>query len=93
MAKEVIKRDGSRESFSEEKIRNSIRAAAQEAGLPEDRISQVVDQVAQTAINAAAQKDEIATTEIREIILRELDTVEPSAADAWRRYDQSQGKA
>lgn len=93
MAKEVIKRDGSREPFSEDKVRNSVRAAAQDAGLPEDRVGKVVDQVSQTALDAAATKDEIATSEIAEIILRELDSVEPSAAAAWRRHDQSQGKA
>ena len=93
MAKEVIKRDGSRETFSEEKIRNAIRAAAQEAGLAEDRIGQIVNQAAQTALNEAATKDEIATSELKEIILRELDSVEPAAATAWRAHDQSAGKA
>ncbi len=92
MANEVIKRDGSREAFSEEKIRNAIRAASQEAGLAEDRVNQLVDQIVQTALQTAAAKNEIATSEIAEIILRELDSVEPAAAAAWRRHDQSAGK-
>jgi len=93
MANEVIKRDGSHEAFNKEKIRNSIRSAAQDTGLKEDRIGQVVNEVAQSALDIAAKKDEIATSEITKIILRELDRVEPTVASAWRAHDQSAGKA
>jgi transcriptional regulator NrdR family protein len=93
MPKKVTKRSGSREPFDEEKIRNAIRAAAKEAGFPDDRVEQVVDEVAQSTLDAAAGRDEITTSEIREIILSELDSVEPAVAEAWRSYDKAQGKA
>ena len=36
----------------------------------------------------AEGKEEIATSEIREKILSELDSVESAIAEAWRKYDQ-----
>ena len=91
MANFVVKKDGSREPFDPQKIRNSIGAAAQEAGLAEDRRNEVVGQVAATAIEVADQKEEIPTSEIKAKILSELDQVEPSVSAAWRRYEQEKG--
>lgn len=90
MASQVIKKDGTKEPFDPEKIRNSIIAAAGLANLSEERKNEVVEQVATTIIEIAAVKEEIATSEIREKVLSELDRVEPSVAEAWRKYDQEQ---
>jgi len=88
MAREVIKRDGKRESFDAEKIRRSIAAAAELANLPEERKNEVVEQVSTLAIQMAEEKEVIATAEIREKILAELDRIEPAVSAAWRRYEQ-----
>jgi transcriptional repressor NrdR len=88
MASNVVKKDGTKEPFNPEKIRNSIRAAAGQAGLLEERKNEVVEQVATTAIQVADGKEEIATSEIREKILSDLDRIEPSVSAAWRKYDQ-----
>lgn len=88
MANFVIKRDGTKEPFVAEKIINSIKAAAQRANLSEDRINEVVDQVSSAAIKLAEGKKEIATAEIREKILAELDTIEPSVSEAWKKHGQ-----
>lgn len=88
MANFVIKRDGTKEPFAEEKIINSIKAAAQRANLSEARIDEVVDQVSSAAIKLAEGKKEIATAEIMEKILAELDTIEPSVSEAWKKYGQ-----
>jgi len=90
MANEVIKKDGSREPFDAEKIRNSIRAACQEAGLEEGRKNEVVEQVAKVAIELADSKEEIATSEIKEKILSELDNIEPSVSAAWRKHEETE---
>jgi transcriptional regulator NrdR family protein len=90
MAKEVIKKDGTKQPFDSEKIKNSIRAAAGLANLQEERKNEVVEQVATTVIQMAEEKEEIATSEIREKILSELDSIEPSVSAAWRKYDQEQ---
>jgi len=88
MALEVIKKSGEKEPFDTEKIRRSIQAAADETDLSEERKKEVVEQVANSAIQLAEGKEEIATSEIREKILDELDKIEPSVSAAWRKYDQ-----
>lgn len=86
--KEVIKKDGTKEPFDAEKIRNSIAAAAERTDLSEERKNEVVEQVANTAIQMAEGKEEIATSEIKEKILSELDRIEPAISAAWRKYEQ-----
>jgi hypothetical protein len=39
-------------------------------------------------LDLAASQEEIATSEIKEKILSELDNVEPQAASAWRKHEQ-----
>ena len=93
MAKEVIKKDGRKEPFDAEKIKKSIAAAAQRTDLSEERKNEVVGQVAATVTQMVEEKDEIATSELREKILSELDSVEPSVSAAWREHDQEKKKA
>jgi len=88
MASEVIKKDGTKQPFDAEKIKNSIAAAAVRTGLAEERQAEVVGQVAAKVVRMADEKEEMATSEIKEIILSELDLVEPTVAEAWRKYDQ-----
>ena len=88
MAKEVIKKDGAKEPFDAEKIKNSILGAAQRTDLSEERKNEVVEEVAATVIQMAEEKDEIATSEIKEKILSELDVVESVVSEAWRKYEQ-----
>ncbi len=92
MPNQVIKADGSRQPFDEAKPKSSIEAAAKDAGLTEERASEVVEQVSGNVLDAIAGKEEIATSEIRETALGELDKVEPSVAEAWRAYDRNRGK-
>ncbi len=48
----------------------------------------MVEEVAATVIQMAEEKDEIATSEIKEKILSELDVVEPAVSEAWRKHEQ-----
>jgi transcriptional regulator NrdR family protein len=88
MAKEVIKKDGTRQPFDAEKIKNAIAAAAVRTDLSEERKREVVEQVVAKVIQMAEEKEEIATSEIRENILSELDDVEPAVSEAWRKYEE-----
>ena len=88
MAKEVIKKDGSKQPFDPERIKKSISSAAAQTDLPEEKKNEVVEQVSAAVIQLADAKEEIATSEIKEKILSELDRVEPSVSAAWRKYDQ-----
>jgi len=92
MANVVIKKDGTKQPFDPEKIKNSIKMAAQQAGLAEDRVNEIVGQVSVTALQLFAGKEEIATSEIRDKVLSELDNVEPSVSAAWRKYDEEKKK-
>ena len=90
MASNVIKKDGTKEPFDTEKIKNSIRAAAERTDLSEEKKNEVVEQVATAVIQTAKEKEEIATSELREKILSELDRIEPAVSAAWRKHDQEQ---
>jgi len=92
MANFVIKKDGRKEPFDAEKVRRSIVAAAQRTELSDERRNEVVQQVSSVVLQLAAGKEEIPTAEIREKILSELSTVEPSVAEAWRKYEQEKSK-
>ena len=91
MASEVVKKDGSKQAFDPEKIRNSLKGAAKRTELPEERQNEVVEQVATAVIQLADAKEEIATSEIRENILSELDRVEPTVSAAWKKHEEEKG--
>jgi len=93
MAEFVIKKDGSKEPFDAEKIRKSITVAASKAGLSEEQINKVAEHVSGVATDLTDEKEEITTAEIKEKILSELDALEPSVSEVWRKYDQEKGKA
>ena len=93
MAKEVIKKDGTKQPFAPEKIRNSIMAAARTTDLSEERKNEIVEQVAATVIQMAEEKEEITVSEIREKTLSELDSVEPAVSESWRKHDQEKKAA
>lgn len=93
MANQVIKKDGTKQPFEAEKIKNSIAAAAVRTDLPEEKQKEVTEQVAAKVIQLAGEKEEIATSEIKQAILSELDVVEPAVSEAWRKHDQEQKAA
>lgn len=92
MANIVTKKDGSEEPFDENNIRKSIETAAKEAGLPDGRVEELVEQVTGVAVGLAEGKEKIATSEIREGILSKLDEVEPAVSEAWRKHDETKGE-
>jgi len=93
MAREVIKRDGTREPFNEDKIKAAIGAAARMAGFSEEKKNELMEQASRAAIEFANTKEVIATTEIEAKVLSELDRLEPSVSAAWRRYREEKKKA
>ena len=57
-----------------------------------DRINNLVDLISGVILRDLEGKKEIATAELKEKILSELDIVDPAVAEAWRRYDRKKGK-
>ena len=92
MANFVIKKDGTKAPFDVEKIKNAVGAAARGANLPEERKNEVVAQVTAAVTQALAGKEEVTAIEIKDAVLKELDTVEPSVAASWRKYDEEKKK-
>jgi len=90
---EIVKKSGKKEQFSPKKIRKSIAGAAQQADIPEERKEEVVYQVTGTVIPILESKEGIDTSEIKGIILGELDKVEPAVASSWRKYEEGKSKA
>ena len=88
MATQVIKKDGTKASFDGAKIKRAVEAAAKEAGLTPEQVGETVSQVYGAALELADSQEEIATNELRDKILSELDKVQPAAAAAWRKYAQ-----
>lgn len=89
MATQVIKKDGSKRPFDATKIKMAIEGAAKEAGLPDDKASQVASEVLNIILEKTGSQEEIATSEIGAIILSELDRIEPSVSQAWKTYEAS----
>lgn len=85
---DVIKRSGQREAFNSEKITNSIRKAAVDAGIRIDKKRKMIEGVAKKVTEMAEQKGQIETSALRDKILNELDKAEPKVAEAWRKFDQ-----
>lgn len=87
MANFVVKKDGTKESFDAEKIKNTIAAAAQRTDLPKERKNEVAEQVSAEVIQMTEAKEEIATSEISENIISQLNSIEPSIAASWINYE------
>lgn len=85
---EVIKKNGSREDFSEAKLRRSIEAAAREAKVPELRISPLVNDAAREPLALAKGKLPLEARIIRNKVLSRLDATAPPVAEAWRAFDR-----
>jgi transcriptional regulator NrdR family protein len=92
MAKFVIKRSGEREIFDPMKIEESIRKAARDANLSEERIGDLIDKIATVIIETATKKEEITTSEIRTRILKELDILEPVVSEVWKKFEMEHQK-
>ena len=92
MAQQVVKKDGTREPFDAERIKKAVESAAGRTGLAPERVSELAAQVSDVVLQFAADKEEVASSELREKALAELDRVEPSVAESWRKYDEEQGR-
>ncbi len=83
---QVIKSNGTKMPFDTKKIIRSITRAAQDAKLEPEEINKIVNEVSSKVIDFVEEKDKILSSEIRNIILTELDRLSPDVADEWRRF-------
>ncbi len=85
---QVIKKDERREDFDREKIKSSVVKAAQRTDLEEGRVNEVAEKIAAKVEEELGDKEEVKSSEIKEIVLRELDAEEKSIADQFRSYQK-----
>jgi transcriptional regulator NrdR family protein len=88
MPKQVQKRKGYQEEFQVEKLRRSIENAAKEAGFPEDKVFQVVEEISSYVLENVKDLESVDTQSMRTLILNKLDEIYPEVANAWRKYDK-----
>lgn len=92
MAKQVIKSDGSKIPFDSKKIARGITRSAQDAKLTPDKINVLVNYISDVVMNFVESKDKVKSSEIRDLILAELDKLEPSVSAEWRKFDKNRKK-
>lgn len=90
MTRKVVKKSGQIEDYNEEKIKKSLEKACKDANIPEYRKNEIINNILDTLNIILKDRDVVKTYEIREIILAKLDEIEPSVADCWRNYEESQ---
>jgi transcriptional regulator NrdR family protein len=89
MTKQVIKSDGSKEPYDAKKITGSITRAAQDAKLAPAEINMIVSEISDTVMQFMESKDEVMSSEIRDLVLMELDRINPIVSAEWRRFMNS----
>lgn len=92
---DVIKRNGKREPFSEEKIKNSIESAVKDAGFRTHAKNRLINKTMNDINQVMQGKEEISTTKIRNIVINELeqewDEDQVTIARAWQNYELKHG--
>ena len=88
----VVKRDGRREPFDSEKIRNGIRKACEKRPVGADAQDKLVEDVTREVFNTLAS--EVTTRDIGEIVMRKLKDVDEVAyvrfASVYREFKDTQ---
>jgi transcriptional repressor NrdR len=88
----VVKRDGRREAFDSEKIRNGIRKACEKRPVSADAQDRLVDEISREVFNTLAS--EVTTTDIGEIVMRKLKDVDEVAyvrfASVYKEFKDTQ---
>ncbi len=84
----VVKKDGSKEPFSKEKVENAIRAAAKDTDIGSEELERVIKEVAREVEEEAREEEIVSSREVREEILDELEEAAPQVAEAWRAYEK-----
>jgi transcriptional regulator NrdR family protein len=86
MATQVVKSNGDIENFNAIKIIGAISRAAKDALLAPEEINSLVGVVSDKVILAVEEKDKISSDEIRDMVLTELDVLNPRVAAEWRLF-------
>ncbi len=92
---DVIKRNGKKEPFNEEKVKNSIKNAVKDAGYRVQVKKRLIDRTINDLNKAIHDKEEISTSKIRNIIINDIEQEwnedQAPVTRAWRNYELKHG--
>lgn len=88
---DVIKRNGQREQFKEEKLRMSIEGAVKDAGFDIGEKRDVIQHASQDAAQMTRGMDQVDAKQIRDTVLRDLEQDDQQIAQAWRNHERTHG--
>jgi len=91
---DVIKRNGDKEPFDEDKIKNSIKSAVKGTGL-KIQTNRIIDRTMNDINQIIRGRAEIETSKIRNIVVNNLEEewkkYKVPIAKAWRNYELKHG--
>ena len=92
---DVIKRNGKKEPFSEQKVKNSVESAVKDAGYRTHAKKRLIDKTLKDVNQALQGKKEISSAKIHNIVINELeqewDGDQVPVARAWLNYELKHG--
>lgn len=84
----VIKRDGSRENFSRDKVRRGVENAAKRVKIDKKRVGEIAQKVARDVEDSFRDRDEVRSRDIRDRVLKALDKVEKKVAKEFKSFSK-----
>jgi transcriptional regulator NrdR family protein len=92
---DVIKLNGKKERFSEEKVKNSIESAIKDAGLNINAKKKLIDNTLNDVNELVGDKKEVTAEDIRRVIIDDFEQDwegdQVPVARAWRNYELKHG--
>jgi len=86
----VVKRNGSREDFNPEKIKDSIRSAGGRTDMLPGKVDELAEGVAGEIAEVAEKRGEIRSDEIRAMVLDRLREARPDIANEFRTWPKTE---
>ena len=93
---DVVKSNGQKEPFKEEKIKKSIESAAEEAGYDPQHKMNLINKTVQDVKQRIGNKSQVRSQDIRNLVLNDLDQEEQKAGETdigmqWRNWEEEHG--
>jgi transcriptional repressor NrdR len=84
---EVVKRDGSTETFDSEKIKRSIEKAAIDAGYTLEEVNTITKELIEEIIEEAKKNGRISTNSLKNSIFNKFEKTDSSIVKSWKKFD------
>ena len=84
---EVVKRDGSTETFDSEKIKRSIEKAAIDAGYTLEEVNTITKELIGEIIEEAKKNGRISTNSLKNSIFNKFEKTDSSIVKSWKKFD------